>query len=235
MSVDRLIKFGVNAFKVGSGEFNNTPFLDYVCRYKLPMIISTGMHSIKNVKKIVKHLDQKKANFALLHTTNLYPTPDHLVRLNSLIDIKKSFPTKVFGLSDHTDTNFSSFGAITLGASIVEKHFVDHKNRRGPDIPASIDEKDLINLIRGANILRLQRGGIKNHLKQEQVTRDFAFASVVSIKDIQKGEEFTKGNIWVKRPGTGEINADKFYKILGKKSKRFIKKNIQLKINHIYG
>ena len=122
-----------------------------------------------------------------------------------------------------------------MGASIVEKHFVDHKNRRGPDIPASIDEKDLINLIRGANILRLQRGGIKNHLKQEQVTRDFAFASVVSIKDIQKGEEFTKGNIWVKRPGTGEINADKFYKILGKKSKRFIKKNIQLKINHIYG
>lgn len=234
LSVDRLMKFGVSSFKIGSGEFNNIPFLDYICKFKLPMIISTGMHSIKTVKKIVNYLEYKKANFSLLHTTNLYPTPDHLVRLNSLLDIKKYFPKKVFGLSDHTDTNFSSYGAITLGASIVEKHFVDSKHRKGPDISASIDTKDLKDLIKGANILSLQRGGSKNHLKQEQVTRNFAFASVVSTQNIKKGEKLSKKNIWVKRPGTGQIKADKFYKILGKKSKKFIKKNIQLRINHIY-
>ena len=105
------------------------------------MIISTGMHSIKTVKKIVNHLEYKKANFSLLHTTNLYPTPDHLVRLNSLSRHKKILSKKVFGLSDHTDTNFSSYGAITLGASIVEKHFVDSKHRKGPDISASIDTR----------------------------------------------------------------------------------------------
>tara|TARA_B100000965_G_scaffold401341_1_gene425006 strand:- start:1707 stop:2756 length:1050 start_codon:yes stop_codon:yes gene_type:complete len=235
LAADRLIKFGVKAFKIGSGEFNNIPFLDYVCKFKLPMIISTGMHSIKNVKKTVKYLIKKKVNFSLLHATNLYPTPDHLVRLDSLLDIKKNFPKRVFGLSDHTRTNYSSYGAISLGASIIEKHFTDHKMRKGPDIPASIDEKELKQLINGCNILSLQRGGKKDHLKQEQVTRNFAFASVVTTKNIKKGEKFSKKNIWVKRPGTGEIKAEKYYKILGKKSKKDIKKNIQIKLSFING
>ena len=234
-AVDRLIKFGVKSFKIGSGEFNNIPFLDYVCKFKMPMIISTGMHSIKTVKKITKHLKKKKANFCLLHTTNLYPTPNKLVRLNSLLDMKKNFPNIVFGLSDHTDTIYSSFGAITLGATIIEKHFTDTKTRKGPDIPASIDEKEFKKLIEGCNILSLQRGGKKNHLKQEQVTRNFAFASVVTIKEIKKGEKFSKENLWVKRPGNGQIQAENYYKILGKKSKNNLKKNIQLKKSNING
>ena len=166
LSVDRLIKFGVSSFKIGSGEFNNI-LLDYICN--LFDDVSTGMHSIRTVKKIVSHLELKKANFSLLHTTNLYPTPDHLVRLNSLLDIKKNFPKKVFGLSDHTDTNFSSFGAITLGASIVEKHFVDSKLRKGPDIPASIDAKELKDLIKGAYILSLQKAVQKITLNRSKL------------------------------------------------------------------
>ena len=234
-SVDRLIKFGVKSFKVGSGEFNNFPLLDYICKFKKPMIISTGMHSIATVKKVVDHLRKKKAIFCLLHTTNLYPTPDKLVRLDSLKEIKQNFSDLVFGLSDHTKTNYSSFGAVTLGASIIEKHFTDHKKRKGPDIPASIDENELKELIIGCNILRLQRGGNKNHLKQEQVTRNFAFASVVTIKDIKKGERFSKNNLWVKRPGNGQIKAKDYYKVLGKKSKKNIRNNIQLKLSHING
>ena len=78
---DRLIKFGVNAFKIGSGEMNNFPLIKHVLKYKKPLIVSTGMHSLKNVEKTVDFLKEKKANFALLHTTNLYPTPDKLVRL----------------------------------------------------------------------------------------------------------------------------------------------------------
>ncbi len=234
-SVDRLVKFGVKSFKVGSGEFNNFPLLDYICKFKKPMIISTGMHSIVTVKKVVNYLRKKKATFCLLHTTNLYPTPDKLVRLDSLKEIKQNFSDLVFGLSDHTKTNYSSFGAVTLGASIIEKHFTDHKKRKGPDIPASIDENELKELIIGCNILRLQRGGNKNHLKQEQVTRNFAFASVVTIKDIKKGERFSKNNLWVKRPGNGQIKAKDYYKVLGKKSKKNIRNNIQLKLSHING
>ena len=233
LAVDRLIKFGVKAFKIGSGEMNNYPLMDYILKFKKPLIVSTGMHSLKNVKNFVSFLKGKKSKFALMHTTNLYPTPNRLVRLNSISELIKTFPNQVVGLSDHTETNHSSFGAITLGACIIEKHFVDKKTRSGPDISSSVDEKELKELIKGCNIIYLQRGGKKNLLKEEQVTRNFAFASVVSIQDIQKGEKFSKSNIWVKRPGTGDFSAKDYNSLLGKKAYRSIKKNYQIKKNKI--
>ena len=232
-AVDRLIKFGVSAFKIGSGEMNNLPLIDYIAKLKKPMIISTGMHSITNVRKLVSFLSKKKNKFALMHTTNLYPTPDKLVRLNSITELKKNFPNLVIGLSDHTETNHSSIGAVALGACIIEKHFVDKKSRKGPDIKSSIDEKNLRELIKGCNIVFLQRGGEKNLLKEEQVTRNFAFASVVSIKEIKNGEKLTQKNIWVKRPGNGDFAASKYEKILGKIAIKKIKKNTQIKKNDI--
>lgn len=233
-AVDRLVKFGVNAFKIGSGEMNNYPLLDYVSKFKKPIILSTGMHEIKNVKKVVKFLDRKKTNFCLLHTTNLYPTPDHLIRLNSLVEMSSTFKDKIVGLSDHTNDNYSSFGAVALGASIIEKHFVDKKSRRGPDIPASIDHNQLKELIIGCKKIYLQRGGNKSKLNEEQVTRNFAFASVVSTKNIKSGEKLTKKNIWVKRPGTGYFAAEKYNYLLGKKIKSPIKANLQLKKKHLH-
>ena len=157
---------------------NNFPLISYITKFKKAMIISTGMHSISNVKKLVSFLSKKKCKFALMHTTNLYPTPNKLVRLNSITELKKNFPNLVIGLSDHTETNYSSLGAVALGACIIEKHFVDIRKRKGPDIKSSIEEKGLKELINGCNILFLQRGGSKNLLSEEQVTRNFAFASV---------------------------------------------------------
>ena len=116
-----------------------------------------------------------------MHTTNLYPTPNELVRLKSITELRKIFTSTIIGLSDHTETNHSSFGAIALGACIIEKHFVDTKTRIGPDVSSSVDEKELKELIKGSNIIYLQRGGKKSFLKEEQVTRNFAFASVVII------------------------------------------------------
>ena len=168
-----------------------------------------------------------------MHTTNLYPTPDHLVRLDSVKELMKNFPKQVIGLSDHTMSNHSSFGAVALGASIIERHFVDKKKRIGPDVSSSNDEIELKKLIEGVNIIFLQRGGSKSSLKEEQVTRNFAFSSVVATENIRKGEKLTKKNIWIKRPGTGYFNAEKFHEILGKKAKKNIKKNFQLKRNDI--
>ena len=232
-AVDRLTKFGVNAFKIGSGEMNNFPLIDYITKFNKPMIISTGMHSTENVRKLVGFLSKKKTKFALMHTTNLYPTPNKLVRLNSITELKKNFPNLVIGLSDHTETNHSSLGAVALGACIIEKHFVDHKKRKGPDIKSSIDEKGLKELIKDCEIIFVQRGGSKNLLAEEQITRNFAFASVVSIKEIKKGEILSHKNIWVKRPGNGDFAADKFEKILGKIAIKNIKKNIQIKKSDI--
>ena len=116
-----------------------------------------------------------------------------------------------------------------MGASIIERHFTDTKERIGPDIICSMDEHDCKQLIEGANILFYQRGGKKEPVKEEIETAKFAFASVVSINDIKKGEKLGKKNIWVKRPGTGDIKAEKLFSIFGKIALRDIKSDEFLK------
>ena len=228
-AADRLERMGVEAYKIGSGECNNLPLLDHVSDFGKPMIISTGMNSLESVHQTVSFLKKKNAEFALLHTTNLYPTPNSLVRLGAMEVLMNEFPDLIIGLSDHTVSNHACFGAVALGASILERHFTDTMTREGPDIICSMDPIQAKDLIEGANILFSQRGGSKEPAKEEQVTIDFAFATVVSIADISKNDTFTKENLWVKRPGTGEILAAEYQNILGKKANKFIPKNTHLR------
>ena len=229
-AVDRLVKFKVPAFKIGSGECNNYPLIEYICKFKKPIILSTGMNTINQIRESVRIIEKYKISYALMHTTNLYPTPYNLIRLNALKEMKKTFPRAVIGLSDHTGDNYTSLAAIAMGASIIEKHFVDSKKtRKGPDIPASIDFFQLRDLIDGAKKIKISLGGKKKPVKEEFSTMKFAFASVVSTKNIKKGSTLNKDNIWVKRPGTGAFLAKDFKKLLGKKAKRNIKLNTQIK------
>jgi len=232
-AVDRLIKMKVPAFKIGSGECNNLPLVEYIARFRKPVILSTGMNDISTVKPSVNILRKFKVPFALLHTTNLYPTPYHLVRLGALLDLKHNFPDAVIGLSDHTNNNYACLGAIALGASILEKHFTDNHQRKGPDISCSMDINDCKELIKGSEVLFRERGGKKNIIKEEKVTSNFAFATVVTINNIKKGGKLNLNNIWVKRPGTGEIKASEFHKILGKRVNKDIKIDTHLKLKDI--
>ena len=228
-AVDRLVSFDVTAFKIGSGECNNYPLIEYICNFKKPVILSTGMNSIESVKKSVEILEKSKIEYALLHTTNLYPTPHNLVRLGGMQELMKTFPGIPVGLSDHTTNNLSSYSAITLGASIIERHFTDSMDRVGPDIICSMDEKKCKELIDNSKVIKSMLGGKKEPAKEEKVTIDFAFSTVVSINNISKGDQFTKDNIWVKRPGTGEIKAEFFKDILGKTSMIEIEKGKHIK------
>ena len=228
-SVDRLVKFNVPAFKIGSGECNNFPLIEYICSFKKPIILSTGMNDIKSIRKSVEIIEHNRLQYALMHTTNLYPTPHKLVRLNALLELKDNFPKAVIGLSDHTPDNATSIAAIAMGANIIEKHFIDTKKRNGPDIRASIDKFQLKKLIDVSKKLFVAMPGKKIPIKEEKKTMKFAFASVVAIKKIKKNERFSENNIWVKRPGTGHFLADKYYYLLGKKSLRNISKNTQIK------
>ena len=158
----------------------------------------------------------------------MYPTPYDKVRLGALIDLKNNFPDIVIGLSDHSVGNYTSFASIPLGASIIEKHFTSNKNWHGPDIQVSIDPRELKDLIIGCTAIHQSLGGSKTILKDEQPTIDFAYSCVVSINDIKIEEIFTEDNMTVKRPGTGEMKASDFEKIVNKKSKVNIKKNEQL-------
>jgi sialic acid synthase SpsE len=213
-AANRLQRMGVCAYKIGSGECNNYPLIRHIASFGKPMIVSTGMNDISSVRKMVDILEENNVQYALLHTTNLYPTPPNLVRFGAMQELQKEFPNAVIGLSDHTTSNLACYGAVALGASILERHFTDSMTRSGPDIVNSMDPKSLKELITGSAELALMRGGEKKATKEEQVTIDFAFATVVTIQEISKGEKFTKENIWVKRPGTGDIKAEDYENIL---------------------
>lgn len=225
---ERLERMDVAAYKIGSGECNNYPLLEHIAQFGKPVILSTGMNTIESVSKAVAIFDKYKVPLALLHTTNLYPTPPELVRFGAMQELHEAFPNHPFGLSDHTVTNHACLGAVALGASVLERHFTDHMERTGPDIVCSMDEQACAELISGSELIWKMRGGTKEPAKEEQVTIDFAFATVCTIADINEGEELTKDNIWVKRPGTGEILAESFNDVLGKKASRTIKKDEQL-------
>ena len=221
-AVDRLIKFKVKAFKIGSGECNNYPLIDYIASFKKPIIISTGMNDIKSIQKAIKILKKRKTQFAILHTTNLYPTRHSEVRLNALIELKKKFTNTVIGLSDHTGDNYTSYAAIAMGASIIEKHFIDKSSRKGPDISASVNTKQMKELIKGVNLIhKAIPGGIKP-IPREKKTANFAFASVVANKDLEIGTILNK-NILGEKTWKWNFKAEEYYSLIGKmqsKSKR---------------
>ncbi len=227
-AAERLKKMDLPAYKIGSGECNNYPLLEHIATFGKPIILSTGMNTIASVQKAVAIFDKHNIPVALLHTTNLYPTPIHLVRFGAMTQLHEAFPDKVFGLSDHTLNNNACLGAVALGASILERHFTDHMQRTGPDIVCSMDEKATFELIVASKEIWQMRGGTKEPAQEEQVTIDFAFATVCTIDNIRKGEILTKDNIWVKRPGTGKILAAHFNEVVGKIARRDIENDEQL-------
>lgn len=229
-AADRLGKFDIPAFKIGSGECNNHFLVDYICKFKKPIIMSTGMNSIKSIEKSVNVIRKHKLPYVLLHCTNIYPTPNKLVKLDCIQELKKAYPDSIIGLSDHTDSIYACLGAVALGAKVLEKHFVDSKKKRkGPDTSASMDTLELKQLIKGSNKIFESMGGKKAPLKEEEKTITFAFQSVVATKNILKGERLSLSNIFLRRPGNGDYKVKDFIKILGKKAKKDIRNNTQIK------
>jgi N-acetylneuraminate synthase len=225
----RLQRMDVPAYKIGSGECNNYPLIELIASFGKPVILSTGMNTIEGVAKAVQILRNKGVPYALLHCTNVYPTPPHLVRLGAIEELAKHFPDAVLGLSDHSLSNYPCLGAVALGASILERHFTDSMSRPGPDIVCSMDPRATKELIVGSKIIKQARGGVKGPVQEEKVTIAFAYASVVTTRAIQEGEEFTKENLWVKRPGTGEILAEDYNSLLGKRAANHVPTDTLLK------
>ncbi|MBU3564441.1 N-acetylneuraminate synthase family protein [Polynucleobacter sp. MWH-HuK1] len=232
-AVNRLVKFDIPAFKVGSGECNNYPLIKYIARFGKPVIISTGMNTIESIRPSVEILRKEKIPYALMHCTNVYPTPPELVRLGAMTKLKEFFPDAVIGLSDHTTSNYPCLGSVALGASILERHFTDRMDRPGPDIVCSMDPTALNELIEGSKIIFAARGGEKGPVEAEVPTIAFAFASVVAIRDITPGQKLSEENIWVKRPGGGDFTVMDYEGLLGKTAKEHIPRGFQIKKSNV--
>ncbi len=228
-AADRLNRMDVAAFKIGSGECNNTPLIRHVAGFGRPVILSTGMNDIASITASVDILRTAGLAFAIMHCTSIYPTPYDKVRLGALGDLAAAFPDVPIGLSDHSVGNYTCLAAVALGACLVEKHFTSDKAWPGPDIPVSIDPAQLRDLLEGTRAVFQARGGVKTVLPEEQPTIDFAYASVVAIDLISVGDRLTRDNTWVKRPGTGEIPAAEYENLLGRIARRRIAENEQIR------
>ena len=234
-AANRLERMGVQAYKIGSGECNNYPLIEHIAQFGKPIVLSTGMNTIKSIRPSVEIFRKFKIPYVLLHCTNLYPTPDKLIRLGGMAKLQEAFPDALVGLSDHSIDNVACLAATALGASVLERHFTDTMERTGPDIVCSMDEKACADLIKNSKRIWEMSGGEKEPAAEEQVTIDFAYASVVSIKDIKMGERFSEENIWVKRPGTGDFLAKDYQSLLGRIATCDIEADQLLEIKNVEG
>lgn len=233
-AADELESIGLKAFKTGSGELTNHPFIQHLAKKGKPMIVSTGMSQKYEIKETVRILKKYSTPFALMHCVSAYPCPYEIMNLDYINELMRDYQVPV-GLSCHTPTIYNSLGAVSLGSSLIEKHFTFDKTLPGPDHKSSIDEKELRILVDGCHANFLARGNKRIIHKEEKEIVAWAREAVVSTKDIQKGEKLTKNNIATKRPTpkNNEIPANLFFKQINKTAKKLIKKNKKIKFSDI--
>lgn len=227
-AANELEMLGVEWYKIGSGECNNYPLIRHVAAFGKPVILSTGMNDIDSIHPAVDIFRKAGVPFALLHCTSMYPTPYEKVRLGAIAELAEAFSDAVLGLSDHSIGPYTCFAAVPLGCSILEKHFTSSFDWTGPDISISVDPAQLSEMVKGSRAIHAALGGSKKILKEEQPTIDFAYACVVTIRPLKAGEVFSADNIWVKRPGTGEIKAKDYESLLGRRVVRDLPVNVQV-------
>ena len=191
------------------------------------------MNDIASVTPAVEILRKAQVPFALLQCTSMYPTPYEKVQLGGVSQLKEAFPDAIVGLSDHSLGIYTCLGAVPLGARILEKRFTSDKTWPGPDVPISIDPRELKELVVGSRAIFSALGGQKEIHQEEQPTIDFAYACVVTTQDIQTGDIFDASNTWVKRPGTGEIKAKDYESVLGRRATQDLRANAQVGWSHI--
>lgn len=216
-SIDFLHKLGMKTWKIPSGEITNLPYLEKIGGYGQRIILSTGMSTLSEVEKAIKVLLSKgtrKENITLLHCTTEYPAPYSEVNLKAMLTLRDYFGMKV-GYSDHTPGVIVPIAATSLGASVIEKHFTLDKNMEGPDHKASLNPKELKEMV--ISIRRVETAlGNGEKIPQPSEVKNIAVArkSIIAKHEIKKGELLTEENLTTKRPGNG-ISPMKWYEVLG--------------------
>ncbi len=231
-SLNFLIDLGIKIIKIPSGEINNVPLLREIGKKKMPIIMSTGMADLKEIKFALQLLIKsgtKKSDISILHCSTQYPTPFSDVNLNAMNTIRKKFNVNV-GYSDHTLGIEVPIAAVAMGASIIEKHFTISRSLPGPDHLASLEPNELIDMVKSIRNIETAFGKkTKKPSKNELQNLLVARKSIVALKNINKGDIFSEKNITVKRPGKG-LSPRLWDKVLGKKSKFNFKKDQFIKL-----
>ena len=222
-SIEYLHTLGIKLWKIPSGEVTNYPFLKKIASYNEKTILSTGMCDMVDVRAAVEALYKNglsKENLILLHCNTEYPTPFEDVNLKAMDALRKEFGVEV-GYSDHTKGIEVPIAAVALGATVIEKHFTLDRNMEGPDHKASLEPDELKAMVSAIRNIEKAVGGDGTKHVSESERKNIAIArkSIVSARDIKKGELLTEENLTVKRPGTG-ISPMRWEEVIGTKAIR---------------
>ena len=228
-AADFLETLDVPAYKIGSGEADNLPLIRHIARKGKPVIMSTGMQTIDSIRASVAILEASGVDYALLECTNLYPSPPEIVSLQGVTDLRNAFPNAVIGFSDHSIGPEMALASVALGACILERHYTDSRYRIGPDIINSMDPAELRFLIDRSREIHVALHNPKQRTASEEPVYRFARASVVADRDLPAGHVIGEGDIWARRPGSGEIAGYEFDRVVGMKLTRAVTRNTQLK------
>ncbi len=221
----QLHELDLPAYKIGSGEMTDIPYLKKMIDLGRPLIISTGMSDISEITRTYNLLDQGGIPFALLNCTSEYPPVYEDINLLFINEMINLFPNATIGHSDHTPDLFTCFGAVVAGAKIIEKHVIIDKTTPGPDQSVSINFSELTELVDGIRKIEKALGSSKKVHSHENQIREWATRSVVSTKSIKKGSVIEPDMVWSKRPGTG-IPSHLIDDVIGKKALVDINQNI---------
>lgn len=224
-SIKFLNNLGIKRWKIPSGDITNLPYLIEIAKLGKPVILSTGMSTMFDIKSAVSVLKENgSGQITVLHCTTEYPTPYKDVNLKAMKTIKKEFNVPV-GYSDHTKGIEIPIAAVAMGATIIEKHFTLDRNMEGPDHKASLEPDELKSMVSAIRNIEFAMGdGNKKPANSEVKNMAVSRKSIVANKDIKKGELFTEENIAVKRPGNG-ISPMKWFGVLGQTATRDFKED----------
>jgi len=214
-SIEFLNSIDMPFWKIPSGEVTNLPYLLALAKTGKPVVMSTGMCDMEEVKAAIKVLRENGTKeIKLLHCNTEYPTPFEDVNLRAMLTMRDTFDLEV-GYSDHTKGIEVPIAAVALGATVIEKHFTLDCNMDGPDHKASLEPEELAAMVTGIRHIEKALGSeIKAPSLSERKNKAVARKSIVAKTNIRRGEKFTEENITVKRPGTG-ISPMKWFEILG--------------------
>ncbi len=221
--IELLEKLNCQVYKIGSDDAYNIPFLEEVASIGKPIILSTGMCTMDEVRESVSAiLGKGNSDLILLHCVTNYPANTEHTNLKVIQEMKKEFNLPV-GYSDHTLGNTCCLGAAAMGANVIEKHFTYDKNAEGPDHILSADPEELKQLVEGIRILERAMGdGVKRPSEGERTTRINNRKSIIALKDISRGTVITKDMVAIKRPGYG-VQPKYIHQIIGRVAKADIK------------
>lgn len=230
-SIDFLDEIGQGFFKIPSGEITNKPYLQHIARKNKPVVMSTGMADINEIRAALDILLKEGLTLdqvTILHCNTEYPTPMRDVNLKAMITIKKTFKTKV-GYSDHTLGIEVTIAAVALGASVIEKHFTLDRNLPGPDHKASLEPNELKAMVSAIRNIELAMGdGIKGPSDSEMKNIEIARKSIHYAKDLKAGTVIEVMDLIMKRPGSG-ISPMNYEQLLGKELKHPVKEDDMVK------